>query len=196
MPRTLIIGTCLLGAALCGCQTAPSEDDHFGLVPDFQLSERSGKMVGRDDLKGKVWVAAFVFTRCAGPCSQITGSMAQLQDSVASQKDVVLVSFSVDPEHDTAAVLSDYAAKFHAHPERWLFLTGEPDKVYALIRQGFKLGAEQNTGTARTPGNEVLHSQRLVLVDRQSEIRGYYDGTDPEALAKLKKKIAVVLREK
>jgi cytochrome oxidase Cu insertion factor (SCO1/SenC/PrrC family) len=183
-------------AALSGCETAPTENDHLSLVPDFQLTERSGRTVSRDDLKGKVWVAAFVFTRCAGPCSQISGAMAQLQNAVVSQKDVALVSITVDPEHDTPKVLTDYAAKFNADPDRWLFLTGEPAKVYSLIRDGFKLGVEQNEGTARTPGNEVMHSTRLALVDRQGEIRGYYDGTDADSLAKLKKKIALLLREK
>jgi cytochrome oxidase Cu insertion factor (SCO1/SenC/PrrC family) len=183
-------------AALSGCEATPSENDHLSLVPDFQLSERSGRTVSRDDLKGKVWVAAFVFTRCAGPCSQISGAMAQLQNAVVSQKDVVLVSITVDPEHDTPKVLDDYATKFNADANRWLFLTGEPVKVYSLIRDGFKLGVEQNQGTARTPGNEVMHSTRLALVDRRGEIRGYYDGTDVDSLAKLKKKIALLLREK
>lgn len=187
---------CLLLALLlllAGCRAA--EDDRLGPIDDFQLTERAGRTVSRDDLKGKVWVAAFFFTRCAGPCSQVSGQMARLQEQWAG-RDVVLVSFTVDPDHDTPAVLRDYAVKFQADPNRWLFLTGERDKVYTLIQNSFKLGVAQNEGTARQPGDEVIHSTRLVVVDRKGEIRGYYDVRDEEHMTKLTAKLAAVLREK
>jgi len=187
---------CLLLSVLvlAGCRGA-AEDDHLGALDDFQLTERSGRAVSRDDLKGKVWVAAFFFTRCAGPCSQVSGQMARLQEQWAG-RDVVLVSFTVDPDHDTPAVLRDYAAKFQADPQRWLFLTGERDKLYALIQNSFKLGVAQNEGTARKPGDEVLHSTRLVVIDRKGEKRGYFDATDEAHMTKLTAKLAAVLREK
>jgi cytochrome oxidase Cu insertion factor (SCO1/SenC/PrrC family) len=189
----ILAGLWLCGAALAGCQ-AP--EPPLGRVDDFQLMERSGQSVSRDDLEGKVWVAAFFFTRCAGPCTQISGAMAQLQQHVASQSDVRLVSFTVDPEHDTAEVLAAYAKKFSADPERWLFLTGDREKMYALIQNSFKLGVAKAEGTARTPGNEVLHSTRLVVVDRHGNIRGYFDGTDEKSLSELRKKVGALLREK
>ena len=179
-----------------GCQPS-GEDDHLGPVGDFQFTERSGRPVSRDDLQGKVWVAAFFFTRCAGPCTQLSGCLAQLQEQLAGQKDLILVSFTVDPENDTPEVLRAYAAKFQAEPERWLFLMGDEKKLYSLIEKSFMLGVAQNQGTARTPGNEVMHSTRLVVVDRHGEKRGYFDVVnDPEGMAKLKKKIALLLREK
>jgi cytochrome oxidase Cu insertion factor (SCO1/SenC/PrrC family) len=183
----------LASLALSGCQSA---DEPLGKLADFQFIERSGRTVSRDDLEGKVWVAAFVFTRCAGPCTQISGTMAKLQEGLAGQKDVLLVSFSVDPDHDTPRVLSDYAANFRAEPDRWLFLTGDRAKMYALIQDSFKLGVASNEGAARTPGNEVLHSTRLVLVDRRGNIRGYFDGTEEKSIGELRKKIAALLREK
>ncbi|OAI49657.1 hypothetical protein AYO44_18355 [Planctomycetaceae bacterium SCGC AG-212-F19] len=188
-----LAGLLMCGAALAGCQAA---DPPLGRVDDFQLVERSGRSVTRDDLEGKVWVAAFSFTRCAGPCTQISGAMAQLQQQVAGQSDVRLVSFTVDPEHDTPDVLAAYAKKFAADPDRWLFLTGDREKMYALIQHSFKLGVAQAEGTARTPGNEVLHSTRLVVVDRQGNIRGYFDGTEEKSLGELRKKVAGLLREK
>ena len=194
---------CLLIAHLAfagtGCfppPAPPSTDDHLYPVSDFSLTERSGQTIRKADLLGKVWVAAFVFTRCAGPCTQVSGVMARLQHELAHSKDVVLVSFSVDPEYDSPKVLSEYATKFGAEPNRWLFLTGKPDDVYRLIREGFKLTAQQNEGADRTPGNEVMHDTRLAVVDRDGEIRGYYQATEPEAVGQLEEKIARLLSEK
>src|SRR5262245_41375684 len=98
-----ILARAVFAAVLAaGCSSPPSApDDVFGRVEDFSLTERSGKTVRRADLEGKVWVAAFVFTRCAGPCSQVSGSMARLQLQFAGEPDALLVSFTVDPEHDT-----------------------------------------------------------------------------------------------
>ncbi len=186
----------LVGLALCGAQSGCKQaDPPLGDVPDFQLTTQTDKTLSRDDLKSKVWVADFVFTRCTGPCRQVTGTMASLQEKLVGQKDVYLVSFSVDPEHDTPAVLAEYARQFSADPQRWFFLTGEQAKVYELIEKGFKLGVGQNEGTNRTPGNEVMHSTRLVLVDKQGKIRGYFDGTDENSVKELRQKIAVLLKE-
>jgi protein SCO1/2/putative membrane protein len=145
---------------------------------------------------GKIWVAAFVFTRCSGPCLQVSGTMARLQHDLAEFADVTLVSITVDPEYDNPKVLSEYAKKFGADPKRWLFLTGTADDVYRLIREGFKLTAQPNEGAARTPGNEVMHDTRLAVVDRHGEIRGYYQATEPEAIDRLEQKIAELIREK
>jgi protein SCO1/2 len=154
---------------------AASADD-LGPVADFRLTERSGRTVSRADLEGKVWVAAFFFTRCKGHCLQLSATMAGLHKDFANQPDVRLVSFSVDPEADTPEVLREYADRFGADPKRWLFLTGKEDEIHGLIRESFHLSVEQNQGAARTPGNEVLHSPRLVVVDRRGHIRGYFDG--------------------
>jgi protein SCO1/2/putative membrane protein len=122
--------------------------------------------------------------------------MARLQHDLADSNDVTLVSLTVDPEYDTPKVLSQYASTYGADPKRWLFLTGNPADVYRLIREGFKLTAQQNVGAERTPGNEVMHDTRLAVVDRAGEIRGYYQATEPQAVAELEKKIAALLREK
>src|SRR4051794_9583276 len=85
---------------LSGCESAAPKpaDDNLGPVADFSLTERDGRTVTNADLAGKVWVASFVFTRCAGPCSQVSGTMARLQKELEGQKDVALVTLTVDPE--------------------------------------------------------------------------------------------------
>jgi len=208
---TTVIGAFALLSALLslGCASSPAAglaDDDLGPVGDFALTERNSQTVHRDDLLGKVWVAAFIFTRCAGPCHQVTGSMARLQHDLAGLDDVVLVSFTVDPECDTPQVLSDYAKRNGADPQRWLFLTGAPDKVYGLIRDGFHLYAEPNRGAERTAGNEVTHDVRLALVDRRGHLRlgktstntgyAYFDGTKPEDIPLLEEKVKALLQEK
>jgi protein SCO1/2/putative membrane protein len=170
---------------------AYTPEDDYGRVADFALPERSGDVVHRADLAGKVWVAAFVFTRCAGPCAEVSRSLANLQQDLASNKDVVLVSFTVDPEFDTPEVLRDYARRYQADSKRWLFLTGDRDELYRLIRTSFHLGVERNEGTK--PGYEVDHSTKLVLVDGQGHIRGYFDSTTPDDLAELKRRIPLLV---
>lgn len=192
MRRSVLL---LAAACVVGCGQSAPKDDKLGQVAEFKLTERSGKAIQRDDLQDKVWVASFVFTRCAGVCPQITSNMAQLQKHFANQSDVVLVSFSVDPEHDTPEVLRVYADRFGAEPERWLFLTGDRDTMYRLIRESFHLHAEKAAGTPKA-GNEVLHDQRLAVVDRHGEIRAYFDGKDEKDLARLKTKIAELVKER
>jgi len=160
---------------LAGCQrSAPPPD--YGPVADFSLTERSKETVTQKDLLGKVWIASFVFTRCTGPCPQVSGTMARLQSELADQPDVRLVTFTVDPEHDDPNELTRYASHFQADPRRWLFLTGKEDDVYRLLREGFKVPVEQNKGEERRPGSEVMHSPRLVVVDRRGHLRGYFWG--------------------
>jgi cytochrome oxidase Cu insertion factor (SCO1/SenC/PrrC family) len=191
----LTAGLACVILSLGGCSPAIKLDD-FGSVADFSLKNQEEKTVSLQDLKGKVWVAGFVFTRCAGPCAQITGNMARLQRDLAKQENVVLVSFSVDPEFDTPSVLKDYAQRHGANPRRWFFLTGEKKAVYDLIGSSFHLGVQEAKGKTRTPGNEVTHSTKLALVDAGGRIRGYFDGTDDGQLEKLRQDVAELSREK
>jgi protein SCO1/2/putative membrane protein len=167
----------LLIALVClaSC-TSRARPDDLGPVGAFELTERGGRTVRDTDLRGKVWVASFVFTRCSSGCPQVTATMQRLQKDFARYTDVRLVTFTVDPEHDNPDELRRYAAAYDADPERWLFLTGPEKDVYRLLREGFYITAEQNRGADRTPGNEVKHDTKLVLVDRDGHIREYFDG--------------------
>jgi cytochrome oxidase Cu insertion factor (SCO1/SenC/PrrC family) len=164
--------------------------DDLGPVADFTLTERSGETVRCQDLRGKVWVASFLFTRCCTGCPRISADLLQLQKDLVGKEGVLIVSFSVDPEYDTRTVLKAYADAMGADPKRWLFLTGKQEEIYRLIRDSFHLAVEQNQGEARKPGNEVTHANRLIVVDRKGHIRGWdFDGTKPEDLPRLKQRI-------
>lgn len=188
----------LLGLSLAGCSqpaaVAPADDD-YGAIADFALTERSEKKVELADLKGKVWVASFIFTSCAGPCSHISGSMAKLQHDLADLDNFRLVSFTVFPDYDTPKVLRAYATRYSADPDQWLFLTGPREKIYELIISSFKVGVERTPNAESKPGNEVTHSTKLVLVDRRGRHRGFFEGTDPAALEKLESRVKALLKE-
>lgn len=162
-------------------------------VPAFSLTNRDGRTVRLQDLRGKPWIADFIFTSCPASCPMMTARMSKLEKQLPDGLDVRLVSFSVDPEHDTPEVLQRYAKSYQA-PDRWLFLTGTKDEMFKLSRQGFKLGIEiPSAQTAGAPPAEpILHSTRFVLVDGQGRIRGYYDGFDEESMKRLVRDLEAV----
>jgi cytochrome oxidase Cu insertion factor (SCO1/SenC/PrrC family) len=209
MRRALLAGLLLAALAALGfaglsaLKTTDPPPDDFGPVGDFSLTERGGRTVTPADLAGKVWVASFVFTRCTGPCPQITATVARAQDAFRDEPDVRLVTFTVDPEHDNPDELKRYAEHFGADPERWLFLTGSEAELYRLMEKGFKVGVQRNKGDEARPGAEVTHSTKLVLVDCRGHVRGYFDGRQVDDLGqpvdelpKLRKAVAALLREK
>jgi len=196
-------------------------------VPDFALIERSGQPVTKADLLGKVWIASVIFTRCVEECPLVTSHMARLQDAFAAERDVCLVSITVDPAYDTPEVLTRYAQSFAAQPQRWLFLTGDKATIYRLVREGFRLGlidpheAVQSSAVPEagrvlvdlwqwlTPASAlahhgapphdeaqqaITHSARLVLVDRQGQIRHHYNSTDQDDLRRLPRDVRLVLQ--
>jgi cytochrome oxidase Cu insertion factor (SCO1/SenC/PrrC family) len=162
----------------------------YGTVPAFSLVERSGAPLSAADLRGRVWVANFVFTRCRGMCPGLSTTMAALLARLAARgvHDVTAVSFSVDPTRDDPATLSRYAQRFAADPERWLFLTGPRAEVERVVRDGFRLSiVELPPGEREASPEPITHSDRFVLVDTQLQIRGYYHGTDPQGAADLER---------
>lgn len=165
----------------------------FGAVPDFSLTERSGRQLGLADLKGKIWLANFIYTHCKDTCPLQSAEMAILQTDFVSEPDVRLVSISVDPARDTPQVLSAYADRFRADSERWFFLTGQTEEIHRLAQGGFRLSAVPASDVGQK-GNEILHSPRFVLVDGKTRIRGYYDSRDAEALRRLRRDLKILLR--
>jgi protein SCO1/2 len=168
----------------------------MSIVPPFTLTERSGKLVTNRDLAGKIWVADFIYTSCPGPCPMITAGMARLQEAVAHDPQVMLVTFTVDPETDTPAVLAKYADQFGADPNRWWFLTGPEKPLYDLIQNGFLQAVQDNTGQPPQDGqNKVTHSTYLALVDGDGNVRGFYNGAGTEGRADLLRDIQILEKE-
>jgi protein SCO1/2 len=159
-------------------------------VPPFTLTERTGAPLRLEDLKGKVWLADFIYTTCPGPCPMLTSRFSSLQGSLLKHDDVRLVSISINPAHDTPEVLREYARHFHAS-DGWLFLTGEPNKVRALVTGGFMQTVIDQPGEPMP----IVHSTRLVLVDRAGVIRAFYDGSSTAGDEQIARDIARLRRE-
>lgn len=163
-------------------------------LPPFQLQEREGSLLGTEDLMGAPWVASFLYTRCPEGCATVAARMAELHGSLPTDSPVHLVTLTVDPEHDTAAVLREYARSWGADkpPTRWWWLTGAPEAILPLVREGFLLAAgrdEPSPGGGASPSG-LVSSGRLVLVDREGWIRGYYDAANDGEMALLRRDLA------
>lgn len=173
-------------AAGCGAVDGSRLPQHADPPPDlsypvgqFELTERGGKKVTEMHLRGNVWIASFIFTRCTGPCPAVTNTMARLQ---AEMKDELkggklkLVTFTVDPTRDDLKALNDYANNRQADPNNWLFLTGEEKAIHKLLQEQFKQAVERKVGADVKPGDEFGHSTRLILVDSYGLIRDTFEG--------------------
>ncbi len=166
---------------ISGCAPAPKAQK---ALPDFTLTAVTVDGTSPFDLRtlrGRAWIADFVYTRCAGPCPMLTANMAGLQKNLP--KSIGLLSLTVDPDHDEPEVLALYARKFKADPQRWFFLTGEKAELIRLVRDGFLLPVVENA--AALPGERFAHSAKFVLIDADARVRGWYDGDDATALDKL-----------
>jgi cytochrome oxidase Cu insertion factor (SCO1/SenC/PrrC family) len=160
-------------------------------VPDFSLTERSGRQVALADLAGKIWVADFIFTRCSGPCPELSAKVRAMQYALVDQPDVKLVSICLDPENDTPAALVDYAKRFNADNDRWWFLTGTDEKyVHGLVEKGFLQSVVPETG-----GSALMHSTYFLVIDGAGRIRAAHNGVETDAKDNILRDIHKLLAE-
>jgi protein SCO1 len=172
-----------------GAETSASTDlPRLGRAPRFVLIDQDGNSFGNDQLKGKLWVADFICTRCPGADPIMSSRFAELDRNFAKSDGLRLVSFSRDPEYDTPAVLKKYAQRFEAS-WRWRFLTGNQNSIEELIKNGFAAAAP---ATGSRPDGWLTSA--LVLVDRDGMIRSFYDGGSAEAVPRLLSDLGSLLR--
>ncbi|HYG36753.1 MAG TPA: SCO family protein [Clostridia bacterium] len=159
----------------------------YGQVADFTLTNQMGQIVSLADLRGSVWVADIIFTRCAGPCLKMTRQMKELQAALPANSQTKLVSLTTDPEFDTPSVLKAYADRFGVDPSRWHFLTGSKAQIAKLAVDSLKLTAiEKQPEQREDPADLFIHSTIFVLIDKQGRLRGVYEttgeGVDPQSV--------------
>lgn len=130
---------------------SPARPPVYGSVPDFTLIDQGGRPLRMTALAGKIWIVNFIFTNCPDECPLMTAEMARLQADLAEVPELRLVSITVDPQHDTPLILSQYATRFQANPERWFFLTGDKGTIYRLAREGFRLAVVDPTEPPAPP---------------------------------------------
>jgi protein SCO1/2 len=145
-------------------------------VADFTLTNQDNTPVSLAALRGHVWVADIIFTRCAGPCPRMTRQMVELQDSLSSDEAVRLVTLTTDPEYDGPAILKTYAQKYGADSNRWTFLTGSKTQIAALATGSLKLSAVPVPPGERNSENDLwIHSTIFVVVDKHTQLRGVFE---------------------
>jgi protein SCO1/2 len=173
-----------------------TEKDVASLVPhrisSFSFTDQSGKIVTQKDIEGKVRVANFFFTSCSGICPAIMDHMKILQQAFGNNKNVAILSFSVTPWIDSVGALKKYATEHQINAPNWHLLTGDKAEIYSLARRSYF--AEEDLGFSKD-STDFLHTEHLVLVDRQRRIRGIYNGTLSLDVEKLQKDINELLKE-
>lgn len=186
--RTLWIGVVLLALILVLSliisrrhHSAATALPVLGMVQDFTLTNQLSQPVTLADLRGKVWLADIIFTRCPGPCPRMTRQMAEVQKTLSENAPVRLISLTTDPGYDSPEVLNKYAGRFQADPQRWQFLTGTKSEIAALAINSLKLTAIEKSATERTSDDDLfIHSTIFVLVDKQGQLRGIFETSDED----------------
>ncbi len=172
--------------------TKTVKDTLWHIVPPFSFTDQNGKTFTEKNLEGNIYVADFVFTSCPGICPLMTQQMKRMQDRLEGKtNNLKFLTHTVDPDRDTPAVLKQYGEKYGANFDQWTFVTGTEEKLYDICRNGYRLGV--GPGTEDT--EEFDHSGRLVLLDRDRIVRGYYYGTDTNSVNQLMNDILVLQME-
>ena len=176
------------------------EDTIWHSVFPIALTNQLGAHVSLGQLKGKAIVLDFFFTHCPSICPTLTRNMKQIQDALKSEESVKradssflqFVSFTVDPERDSAAVLKKYGDRFGVNPDLWWLLTSPKKAIYDFALDELKLGLVDGEGV----DSNFIHTQKIVLLDKERVVRGYYDGLDSMGLMNLARDIGLIMLEK
>ena len=164
-------------------------DTIYHTLPDFKLIDQDGKTVSLKTFDSKIFVVDFFYTHCQGACKVANGYISLLDSNYAKNKMIRFVSITVDPEHDSTAVLKKYFNTFKPVPAKWMFLTGDTSTIYPLARNGFLVNALKESN------GDFIYSDKIMMVDTHKHIRGYYLGTSPDDMTRLDNEIRVQISE-
>jgi protein SCO1/2 len=150
-------------------------------VPDFKLVNQNGDTITQKDYKDKIYIADFFFTTCQGICPIMTDHMVKIQKEFKDDPEVLLLSHSVTPEIDSVAQLKKYAEEKGVIDEKWNLITGDKKQIYDLARKSYLVAKSQGNGGKY----DMVHTENFALIDKNKQVRGFYDGTNPEAIEQL-----------
>lgn len=160
-------------------------------ISDFKLVNQNGDTITQDFYKDKIYIADFFFTTCLTICPIMTDHMLQIQDQIKQDPEVLLLSHTVIPKVDTVAQLKRYAVEKGVDDEKWNLVTGDKKAIYDLARKSYLAAKSEGDGGPF----DMIHTENFVLVDKEKRIRGFYDGTDPEAIEELMNDLEVLKKE-
>lgn len=153
----------------------------YHTIADFELVNQNGEKVTQENYQGKIYVADFFFTTCPTICPIMTKNMAQIQNSILADQNVLLLSHSVTPVIDSVPQLKKYALEKGVVDSKWNLVTGDKKQIYELARKSYL--AVKNDGDGGP--YDMIHTENFILVDKERRIRGFYDGTNKEEITKL-----------
>lgn len=169
----------------------------YGAVTPFSLTNQNGQPITLGQLRGTIWVADIIFTRCPTQCLKMSRQMGELEKELRAEPSVRLVSLTADPAFDTPPILKKYAARFGAADDRWQFLTGDKAAVYGLALDGLKLSVREKAPADQESVDDLfIHSTKFVIVDRQGRLRGWFDGENPQSKPEILSALRALLAEK
>ena len=160
-------------------------------IADFSLVNQNGQTITQKDYQDKIYIADFFFTTCQTICPIMTNHMAIIQKELIHDDDVMLLSHSVTPEIDTVAQLKRYALKKGVHDKKWNLVTGDKKEIYKLARKSYLAVKDNGDGGPF----DMVHTENFMLIDKKRQIRGFYDGTDPEDISRLLDDIQILKQE-
>lgn len=160
-------------------------------IANFSLINQNGDTITQEYYKDKIYIADFFFTTCLTICPVMTDHMVQIQKEIRDEKDVLLLSHTVFPVADSVPVLKKYAVEKGVIDDKWNLVTGDKKEIYDLARKSYL--ATKSTGDGGP--YDMIHTENFVLVDKDRQIRGFYDGTDPEAIDRLMHDLKVLKAE-
>lgn len=163
----------------------------YHTIANFQLVNQNGKTTTQDDYKDKIYIADFFFTTCLSICPIMTDHMLDIQKELINDNDVLLLSHSVTPKIDSVARLKAYALEKGVKDEKWNLVTGDKKEIYDLARKSYLVAKNDENGDAY----DLIHTENFVLVDKERRIRGFYNGTDGDAIKKLLADIKILKTE-
>ena len=169
-----------------------SGDTVYHSVKNFSLLNQYKEVITQQAVQNKIYVANFFFATCQSICPAMSNQLGRVQQAEKDNADFLILSHTVNPMHDTAEVLFEYAGKYGAIKNKWHFLTGDKKTIYNLAKEDYMVNALQDDGTPEG----FIHSEALLLIDTQHRIRGIYDGTDSLQVNKLISDIAILKTEK
>lgn len=159
-------------------------------IADFSLTNQNGKTITQEDYKNKIYVADFFFTTCGTICPIMTDHMRDIQKEILNDDEIMLLSHSVTPKIDTVAQLKRYARRKGVNDAKWNLVTGNKKHIYDLARKSYMAVKDGNYDDY-----SMIHTENFMLIDKKRQIRGFYDGTDPEAISQLLKDIKKLKKE-
>lgn len=171
---------------------ANGKDTIYHSIEPFSFINQNGETITEKNYEGKIYVADYFFTTCKSICPKMATELLRVQDKFAYTKgQIQILSHTVNPENDSVSVLKAYSEMIHANTSTWNFVTGDKKQLYDMARNSYLLNATSGDGGP----DDFIHSEFLVLVDKEKHIRGMYDGTDIKAVNSLLDDIKVLIAE-